>query len=180
MTRPDMKKRVCWQTLRTSPLFAAFFPNSITIVKTSNAKQSRPTTTATLLGNKILFSVGDSIIITSVYCAVWDHLLPMIFQLLHFYANYALFAWSIVKKANNLTACWSERDHGRREREGLVTLSCSLQLPCPSCPTLATTKSCADHCNCHYCYWPLLPLLHLRTTKSCWPLLMLLLLLTTN
>ena len=55
MTRPDMKKRVCWQTLKTSPLFAVLFPNSITIVKTSNAKQLRPTTMATLLGNKILF-----------------------------------------------------------------------------------------------------------------------------
>ena len=52
------------------PAFCRLFPNSITIVKTSNAKQSRPTAMATLLGKKILFSVGDSIIITSVYCAV--------------------------------------------------------------------------------------------------------------
>ena len=45
----DAKKHVCWQTLKTRPLFASFFPDSITIVKTLKAKLLRATTMATLL-----------------------------------------------------------------------------------------------------------------------------------
>ena len=169
MTRPDMKKRVCWQTLKTSPLFAVLFPNSITIVKTSNEKQLRPTTMATLLGNKILFLTlfYSSLLCTlqcEIICYPWFSSSCTFMPTMHWSGNVLL------KKANNLTACWSEREreHGRREREGLVTLPCSLPLPCPSCPTLATTKSCADHCNCHYCYWPLLPLLLLSLADHCY------------
>ena len=48
----DAKKHVCWQTLKTRPLFAAFFPDSITIVKTLKAKLLRATTMATLVKTK--------------------------------------------------------------------------------------------------------------------------------